>query len=191
MLRDVFCNVSLPDNGGTVRVELLRVPTDEDKLLCKMCAFATEGKDTDSIPTDEWLRNRMLKPRHSPIRELKFVFRFAGLPGYISTHFARHIHARPYIQSQRNDRQNKYDRRKAPQDAPVTMIWSMEAEELMIVFNKRLCAMADIATQTVVEAMRSLVLSHAPYMHGLMAPMCEYLGGICYEPRGCGKCEKA
>lgn len=191
MLKDVFCDVNLPNDGGMVRVELIRVPTDEDKLLCKMCAFATEGKDTDVLPTDDWLRNRMLKPRHSPIRELKFVFRFTNLPAYISTHFARHIHSRPYIQSQRNDRQRNYDRRKAPQDAPVIMIWSMDAEELMIVMNKRLCAMAAEETRTIVKAMRPLVLSHAPYMSGMMVPMCEYHNGICYESKGCGKAVKA
>lgn len=191
MLKDVFCDVILPDDGGTVRVELLRIPTEDDLLLCKMCAFATEGKDTDVLPTDEWLRERMINPRHSPIRELKFVFRFTNLPAYISTHFARHIHARPYIQSQRNDRQSKYDRRKAPQDAPVTMIWSMEAEELMIVMNKRLCAMADPATRAVASAMRELAAPRAPYIAPSLVPMCEYLGGTCYEAKGCGRAVKA
>ena len=191
MLKNVFCDVILPDDGGTVRVELLRIPTEDDLLLCKMCAFATEGKDTDVLPTDEWLRERMIKPRHSPVRELKFVFRFTNLPAYISTHFARHIHARPYIQSQRNDRQSKYDRRKAPQDAPVTMIWSMEAEELMIVANKRLCKMASAETTAVVKAMMELVEPLVPYMRGSLIPMCEYHGGVCYEAKGCGKCRKA
>lgn len=185
MLNNVFTMVELPDDGGMVKVELIRVPTEEDMLLCKMCAFETEGKDTNVLPTEKWLY-RILDARHSPIRELKFVFRFTNLPSYIATHLARHIHARPYIQSQRNDRQNKYDRRKAPQDAPVKMMWSMEAEELMIVFNKRLCNKADPATIAVVKGMRTLVVQEAPYMDDFCVPMCEYHGGICHEMKPCG-----
>lgn len=187
LLNNVYTMVQLPDEGGMVKVELIRVPTEEDLLLCKMCAFETEGKDTAELPSQRWLE-RILNARHSPIREMKFVFRFDGLPGYISTHFARHVHGRPYIQTQRNDRQSKYDRRKAPQDAPVKMIWSMEAEELMIVFNKRLCKKADPATVAVVEGMRDLTEKAAPYMEPFCLPMCAYHGGVCHEMKPCGRC---
>lgn len=182
--------VSLPDDGGEVTINLIRIPSEEDTLLCKMCAFATIGRGTNIPPGYGWL-HAIMDARHSPIRELHFAFEFVGLPSYIATHFARHIHARPYIQTQRNDRQSGYDRRKAPQDAPVRMIWCMEGEELQIIANKRLCKLADPATRIVTQALCDLVEYHVPYCAGLLVPMCEHNGGVCHEFRGgCGRCKK-
>lgn len=178
--------VMLPDNGGRVVVKLIRIPNADDEMLCKKCAFETVGKDAKNPPRLDWLQ-RIMKARHSPIRELHFAFEFVGLPSYIATHLSRHVHARPYIQSQRNDRQSKYDRRAARQDAPVNMIWCMEGEELQIVANKRLCGKADAATRAVVEEMCKLVRRHVPYVTGLLVPMCEYHGGVCHEMQPCGK----
>lgn len=186
MMTDYRTSVTLPDGGGEVIVKLIRVPGEEDEMLCKRCAFETVGKDTKKPPTIDWLQ-RIMKARHSPIRELHFAFEFIGLPSYIATHLSRHVHARPYIQSQRNDRQDKYDRRAARQDAPVNMIWCMEGEELQIIANKRLCGKADAATRAVVEAACGLVRRHVPYMIGLLVPMCEYHGGVCHEMKPCGK----
>lgn len=179
--------VMLPDNGGRVVVKLIRIPDAKDEMLCKECAFATVGKDAKKPPTIDWLQ-RIMKARHSPIRELHFAFKFEGLPSYIATHLSRHIHARPYIQSQRNDRQSKYDRRAARQDAPVNMVWCMEGEELQIIANKRLCGKADAATREVVKAMCDLVRRCVPYVSGLLVPMCKYHGGVCHEMKPCGRC---
>lgn len=178
--------VSLPDNGGEVEIKLIRIPSNEDMMLCKKCAFATIGKGTELYPTMQWLHD-IMEARHSPIRELHFAFEFVGLPSYIATHFSRHIHARPYIETQRNDRQEKYDRRKAPQDANVIMIWCMEGEELQIVANKRLCMKADEATRIVAQALFDLVEFHVPYCRGLLVPMCKYHGGVCHEMYPCRK----
>lgn len=182
--------VSLPDNGGEVTINLIKIPSVEDVLLCKKCAFVTIGKDTKQLPLNEWLHD-IMEARHSPIRELHFAIEFIGLPSYIATHFARHIHARPYIQTQRNDRQSNYDRRKAPQDAPVKMIWCMEGEELQIVANKRTCMLADPATRIVAQALCDLVERVVPYCEGLLVPMCVHNGGVCHEFKGgCGRCKK-
>lgn len=182
--------VALPDDVRVVTINLIRIPSIEDMKLCKMCAFATIGKETGEIPVNKWLHD-IMEARHSPIRELHFAFEFVGLPSYIATHFARHIHARPYIQTQRNDRQSNYDRREAPQDAPVRMIWCMEGEELQIIMNKRLCNLADPATRRIADAMRQLVEDNVPFCEGLLKPMCEYHGGVCHEFRGgCGRCKK-
>ena len=176
--------VCLPDDGGMVTVKLIRIPSDLDMMLCKECAFATIGKDSEKMPTNEWLRD-IMEARHSPIRELHFAFKFEGLPSSIATHFARHIHARPYVQTQRNDRQDNYDRRKAPQYAPVKMILCMEGEELQIIANKRLCRLADRDTRLVAQTMFDLVEEHVPYCSGLLVPMCKYHGGMCHEMKPC------
>lgn len=188
MMTNYETTVILPDGGGEVIAKLIRIPGEEDEMLCKRCAYETVGRSTEIVPPIKWLW-RIMDARHSPIRELHFAFEFIGLPSYIATHLSRHVHARPYIQSQRNDRQRKYDRRAARQDAPVNMIWCMEGEELQIIANKRLCGKADPATQAVVKAACELVESHVPYVRGLLVPMCEYHGGVCHEMQPCGKRE--
>lgn len=76
---------------------------------------------------------------------------------------------------------------KAPRDTPVDMIWYLNAEELMIVSNKRLCMKAAPKTREVVQAMCDLVEKEMPEFEGLLVPMCEYCGGVCHEPEPCGR----
>ena len=113
-----------------------------------------------------------------------------NIPSWVSVHFVRHVHAQPFVKSQRNDRQSNYDRAKAPQDSPVNMIFDVNAEELMVIMNKRLCAQASKETQNVARIMRDLVLEKCPEFEGLLIPMCEYHGGTCHEMYPCGRCAK-
>ena len=169
-----------------MRVELIKYPTEEDWLLVKKCALVTVGKTPLTPPDQQW-KHDILVARHSPIRELKFVFCITDLPYWVSVHLCRHIHAQPYVKSQRNDRQKEYDRNKAPQNAPVTMIWSMGAEELMIVSNKRLCKQAIEDTREVVKSMCQLVEEKCPEFIGTLVPMCAWQGGVCHEMFPCYK----
>lgn len=164
-------------------IELIEYPKDSDWIGVKRRAMVTMGKEKFSPPDMKW-RKSILNARHSPIRYLRFSF-YMEIPYYISVHLARHIHAQPYIQSQRNDRQTNYDRKKAPQDAPVRMIWDMNAEELMVIANKRLCNQADPDTQRVVQMMCDLVVEKCPEFTGVLVPMCDYSG--CHEMFPCGK----
>ena len=167
-------------------IELVKYPTDEDWMFAKDCTLVTVGKKSSKPPTMEWKR-AILEARHSPIRELKFAFRMIGIPYWVSTHLVRHIHAQPYVKSQRNDRQGDYDRNKAPQDAPVNMMWTMGAEELMTIANKRLCNQASKETQGVVREMCRLVEEKCPEFIGFLVPMCVYHGGVCHEMFPCNK----
>jgi hypothetical protein len=90
-----------------MKVELIKYPTAEDWKWCKECALETVGKKAITEPDLKW-KHDILKARHSPIRELNFRFRLE-LPYWVSVHLCRHIHARPYVRSQRNDRQSSYD----------------------------------------------------------------------------------
>ena len=170
-------------------VELLRYPTDADWYEVKRRALVTVGKTEFAPPTPEW-KHKILEARHSPIRYLQFSF-YLELPYWTSVHLCRHVHAQPYVRSQRNDRQNEYDRNKAPQDAPVAMIWDMSAEELLVVANKRLCSLAAAETRAVVREMCDKVLEACPEFNGLLVPMCEYHGGVCHELKSCGRCRHA
>lgn len=171
-----------------MKVELVKFPTEDDWLLCKQCTLVTVGLKSSKPPTSEW-RSKLLGARHSPIRELRFVFLLRDVPYWVAMHLVRHhIGCQPYVRTQRNDRQSNYDREKAPQDAPVDMMWSMNAEALMTIANKRLCTLAAAPTREVVKQMCALAAEAVPEIAPYLVPMCEYHGGVCHEMNSCGKC---
>lgn len=163
----------------------MKHPTEEDWMLCKKCTLVTVGKDSDTPPTDEW-KVRLLKARHSPIRTLQFCFRLTDIPSWVSVHLCRHVHATPFVKTQRNDRQSDFDRRKAPQDTPVSMCWYMNAEELINIAHKRLCGQASIETRNLVSMICRAVEEVNPEFKGLLVPLCVYRNGICEEFHSCG-----
>ena len=165
-----------------MKIEILKHPTEEDWMLTKECTLVTVGKNAVNPPTMEW-KKKLLAARHSPIRTLEFCFKLTDIPYWVSVHLVRHVHAQPFVRSQRNDRQDQYDRGKAPQDQPVTMMWWMNAEELMVIANKRLCNQASRETRELVQMICEEVEKVNPEFSGLLVPMCQY--GRCHEMNPC------
>lgn len=165
-----------------MNITLLKYPTDEDWAFAKQCALVTIGKEMKTAPDMEW-KHSILRARHSPIRTLQFAFYLEDVPYWVSTHLARHVHAQPFIRSQRNDRQDEYDRNAARQDAPVDMIWYMNDEELMTIAEKRLCNLAADETREVVYLMCELVEDQCPEFDDLFGPPCQE--GGCKEMHPC------
>ena len=168
-------------------INILRVPSDEDWMYVKKAAFRTMDKDTDTPQTNEW-KKRILKDNHSPIRMLNFLVEFKNLPSWISVHLVRHVHATPFVSTQRNDRCNRdegYDRRKAPQDTPVSMMWYMNAEELITIAHKRECLLAAPETRALVTRMLNKIEEMCPEFEDLFQPLCAYRNGLCDEFNPC------
>lgn len=166
-----------------MKVTMIDHPIEKDWLSVKRRALVTVGLKPIIPPRDEWKRD-ILRARHSPIRYLRFSFLIEDLPSWVSVHLVRHVHAQPYVKSQRNDRQAQYDRTKAPQDQPVSMIWDMNAEELMAIANKRLCEQASPETREVIREMVRLVNSVCPEFEEFLVPMCKWTGN-CKEMYPC------
>ena len=164
-------------------VKANELPTEADWLEVKKRALVTVGKKAVTPPSEEW-KHKILEARHSPIRRLNFSF-YIECPYWVSVHLCRHIHAQPYVKSQRNDRQSEYDRNSAPQNAMVCMLWDMNAEELMTVANKRLCKLASKETRETVSKMCDIVLEKYLEFDGLLVPNCKY--GKCHEMYSCKK----
>ena len=173
--------------GDKMEVQLINAPTEETWMGVKQRALVTIGKSAVTPPTSEW-KHKILEARHSPIRHLWYGFYIKDIPSWVSVHLCRHVHAQPYVKSQRNDRQSNYDRTKAPQDSPVDMIFDVNAEELMVIANKRLCAQASKETREVVRMMCELAEANTPELHGLLVPNCEY--NRCHEMYPCGRGQK-
>lgn len=167
-----------------IYVAMTEHPSEVDWLEVKRRALVTMGYNKIVTKPDENWKHKILKARHSPIRRLRFSFDIT-CPYWVSVHLCRHIHAQPYVRSQRNDRQSEYNRNSAPQDAPVNMIWDMNAEELMVIANKRLCKQASEETRYVVKLMCEQVLKEHPEFRKLLVPACVYTGGVCHEMYPC------
>ena len=174
-----------------MNVWILNYPSEKDWIGTKRRALVTVGKGRGVIikePTSEW-KHKILEARHSPIRHLWYGFLITDVPSNIATHLARHVHAQPYISTLRNDRQNVMDGDLAPRNTPVDMILDVNAEELMVIANKRLCHKAAEKTRKVVQLMCLKALEVTPELEGLLVPNCVYCGGVCHEMYPCGKME--
>ena len=88
-----------------MKVEILKHPTDEDWRLCQTCTLVTVSKKPAKPPTEAW-KVRLLKANHSPVRTLEFCFRLTDIPYWVSVHLVRHVHATPFVSTQRDDRQD-------------------------------------------------------------------------------------
>lgn len=171
-----------------MKVTLLQSPIEGDWLEVKRRALVTMyGKNIEQFknPTEAW-KHRILEARHSPIRYLRYSFLIQGIPYNTSVHLCRHVHSQPYVSSLRNDRQQVMDGDTAPRNTPVDMIFDVNAEELMVIANKRLCNLAADKTREVVKAMCALALKATPELKGLLVPMCVY-NGKCHEMFPCGR----
>ena len=171
-------------------IKLIGAPTEEDWIKVKRRALITIGKNPISPPGSEWKRE-ILEARHSPIRYLRYSFLLENIPYWVAMHIRTHVHDcpngdefQPYIRSQRDDRQHEYERGKAPQEAPVSMILDMSAEQIQNFANKRLCKMTVEETRSVVTDMCKLAMEATPELHGLLVPMCIHCGGVCHEMNG-------
>lgn len=170
-----------------MKVELLKAPTEQDWMWCKTCTLNTVGKVATTLPGDEW-KKRLIESEHSPIRELWFGFKLT-IPYWVSVHLVRHnIGINHYVQSQRDDRNNSdMPRAEKPQGEMVSHIISINAQELIQVAHKRLCAQASKETREVVKEMCRLAIESNPEMANVLVPLCEYRNGKCTEMFPCGR----
>lgn len=168
-----------------IKIEILRSPTKEDWERCKMLALNTMGKKYVGTEVSEEWKHKILKAKHSPIRTLWFTIRME-IPSYVSVHFVRHkIGVEHFVQSQRNDRQSNYDRELAPQNAMVSHIMEVNAEQIMFMANRRLCGMADKTTRYVMTLICKAIEQTNHEFTGHLKPMCEHLHE-CPEFTSCG-----
>lgn len=164
-------------------IEILRYPSEEDWRRCLMLARCTQGKfDTSNEPSDDWKR-KILRAEHSPIRTLMFTIKMDGIPYYSSVHFVRHKYGvEHYVQSQRKNP----DRGAERQDAPVTHIMDINAQELIFMARKRLCYKADKVTRDIMKTICEKVWELDPAMAEVLLPACGCHGENCREFVPCG-----
>ena len=147
--------------------------------------ISREGEGT--YPSDFWKKNILLA-EHSPIRKIKFSWKWTGLKSWVSVHFVRHwLGILHWVTTQRVDRTG-VDRDKSPQNTPVEHECEANAQALINISRKRLCSQASPETRKAWLEVKAEVKKNDPILASVMVKECIYRG-FCPELYPCGYSE--
>lgn len=144
----------------------------------------TIGKTTGSYPDSEWKR-RLLISEHSPIRRMKFYWRWNGIKSWTSVHISRHkVGVDHFVSTQRSDRTG-INRDTLPQGALVNHACDANAQALINISRKRLCSCASQETREAWQLVKDEIEKVEPELSSCMVKECIYRG-FCPEIFSCG-----
>lgn len=151
----------------------------------KQAARTTIGKDGEgAYPSYSW-KKTILLAEHSPIRKIKFAWRWKNLKSWVSVHFVRHkFGIEHWVTTQRSDRTG-VDRDSSPQNTPVFHECEANAQALIFISRRRLCRQASPETQAAWREVKQRVEEYDPVLASVMVPECIYRG-FCPEFNSCG-----
>ena len=146
----------------------------------------TIGKTTGTYPTSDWKR-RLLMSEHSPIRRLKFYWRWVDLMYWVSVHIVRHkIGIEHWITTQRTDRTGT-NRNESLQSAFVKHACEADAQSLINISRRRLCNCASVETREAWQEVKDKVKDCGETeLAACMVRECVYRNGLCPEMFTCG-----
>lgn len=168
---------------GSIRVLVERVTTWERVVNA---ARFTQGKEgLGHEPSDEF-KKKIVISEHSPLRLLEFDIKVYGIPYCNMGHFVRHVHAQPFVSTSRPDITGaKLTRHEVPQDAPVNMQLSVNAQEILHISRLRLCAKADKVTVQIWQMVVDELAKIEPILAHACKAQCVHKG-FCPEMKSCG-----
>lgn len=142
----------------------------------KEAALSTVGKKPiTSEPTSEWKRH-MLLAEHSPIRLLQYAWWWKQIKMWVTVHFARHHEGcEKFINTQRSDRTG-IPRDELPQGTENSMEMMANAQSLINISRKRLCANASKETREAWLQVKAQIEAVDPEMASCMVRECVYRG---------------
>lgn len=165
-----------------MKTEILKIKGSWEEILddCR----ATVGKDPLGREPSQKFKREILLSEHSPIRAIEIKFRWRNIPYWVAMHWKTHKWE-SRTNTQRNDRQQVYDRGKAPQDSPVNFTGEPNIQNLIDTWRKRLCYQASPETREFAEDFKSELRKTEPEISDVLVPNCIYRCG-CPESGGCG-----
>ena len=170
-------------NGMKVEIVVERV-TNWERVLD--AARFTQGKKCLRKDPSEHFKTQMVLSEHSPLRLLEFDIKVYGIPYFSMGHFVRHVHAQPFVSTSRPDITGvNITRHELPQDAPVNMQLSLNAQEILNISRLRLCNKAEITTRMIWGAVVSELREIDPILADACLPQC-VVKGFCQEMKTCG-----
>ena len=148
-------------------------------------ARTTVGKEELGKEPSDNFKEKILLAEHSPIRSLTYCFKITGVKSWVATHLVRHhVGVEKWVRTQRTDRTGT-NRDELPQGALVDMELEANAQALINMSRKRLCAQASSETRAVMQDMKKEVQEKDEHMAKVMVKECIYRG-FCPEMQGCG-----
>ena len=151
----------------------------------KRAARTTIHRDDEgTYPSEKW-KKTILLAEHSPIRKIRFSWRWERLKSWVSVHFVRHkFGIEHWVSTQRSDRTG-VDRDKSPQDTPVNHECEANAQALIFISRRRLCSQASPETREAWKEVKEKITQVDPMLGSVMVPECIYRG-FCPEFQSCG-----
>ena len=130
-----------------MKIEITKV-TDWERVV-DAARFTQRKEPLGKEPSDEF-KKQMVFSEHSPLRLLEFDIKIYDVPNWVSVHFVRHVHAQPFVSTSRPDiTGSKLTRHEMPQDEPVNLQLSLNAQEIINISKVRLCSKASSDTRYV------------------------------------------
>jgi len=160
-------------------MEIIKINSNWKDIL-KVCR-ATVGKENLNKEPSEAFKKEIMLSEHSPIREWRIRFE-AIIPSFVATHLARHSWE-CYIESLRDDRTDKIDNDR---ETLVRFNGSMNAQNLIDTFRKRLCTTSHIKTMKLARELKALIHNHEPILADMLVPNCVYRCGCPEGSKDCG-----
>lgn len=149
--------------------------------LVKEAALTTvHRKLKNNEVTKDW-KLKILKAKHSPIREFTITYRLENIPRWIADQLVRHnVGTNPYMATGRPDRGNK-PRNKQHLDEPTNLMQTHNAQSFINMCNQRLCVgCVSKETREIVEKLVGEVRTLEPEIAFHCVPNC-ILYGACKE----------
>ena len=159
--------------------EVIVVPyiTDAEMtdMVQELCSTTMGGK-VSKVTLDD-----IAYCEHSPLRFCEFAISMKDIPTFVSVHFVRHkVGVEHFVKSNRTDRggtgeENRY--------TPVNHVMKANAQAIINMARKRLCAKASPETRQAMWQMRE---SAPEWLKPYLVADCVYRGGWCHELKSCG-----
>lgn len=162
--------------------EILKVKGDWQEVVDD-CRVTVSKPPLGKEPSAEFKRGMMVC-EHTPIRRINISFKWKNIMYWVAMHFKTPTWY-SVCTSQRNDRQDKYDRGKAPQDALVDLTGETNPQHLIDTSRKRLCYQASKETRETWEDLKETIGEEVDeHIAWAMVPNCVYRCG-CPEMQMC------
>lgn len=163
------------------KTEILKIKGDWEEVV-NDCRATVKKQPLGKKPSVAF-KKAILISEHSPIRDISVKFKWENIKYWVAMHWKTH-RWESRVDSQRNDRQSRYDRESAPQDAPVDFIGDPNIQHTIDTWRKRLCRMASPETREYAEDFKRALHEVEPEWADVLVPNCVYRCG-CSEPNGC------
>lgn len=164
-----------------MKTEIIKIKGDWEEVVndCRM----TVSKGELGHEPSKAFKKAILISEHDPIRDIEVKFRWPNIKYWIAMHWKTHIW-RSRTNTQRNDRQDDYDRDEEPQKHPVEFVGDANAQHLIDTMRKRLCFMASSETRQYAEDLKETLRQVEPELSDVLVPNCVYRCG-CPENGEC------